>query len=48
MAVVEIRSLLPYCPLLREKCLGKKCAWHLGKGCSIVRIAKGLGKVKQN
>ena len=48
MAVVEVRSLVPYCPLLKEKCLGKKCAWHSGKSCSIVKIAEVLGKVKSD
>lgn len=43
MAVIKVRSLVPYCPLLREKCLGEKCAWHIGKGCSVVRIAKSVG-----
>lgn len=45
MVVIEVRSLVPYCPLLKEKCLGKKCAWHSGKGCSVVKIAKGLGRM---
>ena len=43
---VEYRSLVPYCPLLKDKCYGKKCAWYAGKECSLVRIAKNLGKVK--
>lgn len=38
-ATVEVRSLVPYCPLLREKCLGEKCAWHKGKGCGVVANA---------
>ena len=48
VVTIEVRNLVHYCPLLKEKCLDKKCVWHLNKGCSVVRIAKRIGRGKEN